>query len=59
MSVQRFQHSFSLTNQEETDLITAQSKHSIAEIIRAGIKWGLRDCPKPSKKLLEKVEKLV
>ena len=49
--------STSLTSEEEIDLITAQSKHSIAEMIRAGIKWGLQDCPKPSKELLKKDEK--
>ena len=47
MTKSRFQHSFSLNEQDEADLITAMSKFSAIDILRLGIKEALKQCPKP------------
>ena len=55
----RYQHTFSLTDQEEVDLLTVTCKFKVIEIIRKGIKELLKECPEPSKETVEKIKNLV
>lgn len=43
MATKRYQHTFSLTEKEENELILVKNKCSIADIIRAGLKWALKE----------------
>lgn len=59
MANPRYTYVFSLTGQENTDMITAKSKFKTIDIIRMGIKEALKQCPKPSRKLIEETKNMI
>lgn len=54
-----YTHSFALNQQDDIDLQTCLAKFKKIEVLRRGIQECLNDCPKPPKRLLEKVRKLI